>query len=173
MTENIINCWGVNTSYLNFITNLKSQSYTITLRLIIIKNCDNVFYFLQWLGPLGWCYQVHRCSVSTAHAVLHHHPHQNSGHEVERTAVAISVNNKKLPSTIYRTTNMKMSESVLPQTGAWAESESLQQTEHQVLCPCYQTQSGDAINRIRKRHVRHFRGTLKEKWGPRCTNCVL
>lgn len=93
---NVINCSGVNTLYLNFITNLKSLSFTTNLRLIIINKCDHVFYILQWLGPLGWCYPVHRCSVSTAHAVLHHHPHQNSGHEVERTAVAISVNNKKL-----------------------------------------------------------------------------
>lgn len=35
----------------------------------------------------------------------------------------------------------------LPQTGAWAESKSLQQIGHQVLCLCYQTQNVDAINK--------------------------
>lgn len=58
----------------------------------------------------------------------------------------------------------------LPQTGAWAESESLQQIGHQVLCLCYQTQNVDAINKQEEektvRHVRHMGWTLQRKLSP-------
>lgn len=47
---------------------------------------------------------------------------------------------------------------VLPQTGAWAEQESLQQTGHQVLCLCCRTQIGCAAKR--KRQIYRLRSQL-------------
>lgn len=45
---------------------------------------------------------------------------------------------------------------VLPQTRAWAEQESLQQTGHQVLCLCCRTQTDCATKRKRKRCIYIF-----------------
>lgn len=51
--------------------------------------------------PSGWCDPVHRCSASRAHAALRHHPRRNSGHEEERTVVAISASHNRSSSAAH------------------------------------------------------------------------
>lgn len=67
------------------------------------------------------------------------HPRVESlGHRIWRCSWVIS-------HTVHTIRRRKVGDLCLPQTGAWAEQESLLQTGLQVLCLCCQTQNGCAI----------------------------